>query len=242
MGELAGVVPPSSPSPPMIAVKDLPPAPDAVRPRRALLSVFDKTGLVDFARGLARHGVALVSTGGTAAALRDAGLDVDDVGELTGYPEVLGGRVKTLHPAVHGGILYQRNDPSDAATVEANGMIPFDMVVVNLYPFAEATASADVTDALAAENIDIGGPAMLRAAAKNFAHVAAVSDASEYAAVLDALDASGGSLPLALRRALAGRTFARTSAYDAAIAAYFGRGEDDETTDDRRRTTGGEWG
>ncbi len=207
----------------MIAVKDLPPAPDAVRPRRALLSVFDKTGLVNFARGLARHGVALVSTGGTAAALRAAGLDVDEVGELTGYPEVLGGRVKTLHPAVHGGILYQRNDAGDAATVEANGMVPIDLVVVNLYPFAEAVATPDVTDALAAENVDIGGPAMLRAAAKNFAHVAAVSDPSEYAAVLDALNASSGTLPLALRRALAGRTFARTSAYDAAIAAYFAR-------------------
>ena len=209
----------------MIAVKNLPPPSDRSPVRRALLSVFDKTGLVALAEGLARHGVELVSTGGSAKTLRDAGLDVTDVSAVTGAPEILGGRVKTLHPAVHGGILYQRNDPEDVQAVADHGLVPFDLVVVNLYPFADAVAATDATDAVAAENVDIGGPAMTRAAAKNFAHVAVLTDPAQYGAVLDELDAHAGTLGLATRRRLAADAFARTAAYDAAIAAYFAEGQ-----------------
>ena len=225
----------------MIPTRDLPPPPDRAPVRRALLSVSDKTGLADFARRLAGLGVALVSTGGTAAALREAGLDVTDVAEATGFPEILGGRVKSLHPAIHGGILARRTDPADAADLAAHGIGEIDLVVVNLYPFAEATARPDVTDALAAENVDIGGPGMLRAAAKNFAFVAAVAAPADYAAVADELDANGATLGLATRRRLAGAAFAHTAAYDAAIAAYFaGTGDaaampDDAAMPDRLR-------
>lgn len=212
----------------MIAVKNLPPPADRSPVRRALLSVFDKTGLVALAEGLARHGVELVSTGGSAQALRDAGLDVTDVSAATGAPEILGGRVKTLHPVVHGGILYQRNDPDDVQAVADHGLVPLDLVVVNLYPFEQAVSAPDVTDTVAAENIDIGGPAMTRAAAKNFAHVAVLTDPVQYAAVLDELDAHSGTLGLATRRRLAADAFARTAAYDAAIAAYFAEAGKDE--------------
>ncbi len=205
----------------MISVQSLPPPPDRAPVRRALLSVSDKTGLVPFAERLAALGISLLSTGGTAAALRAAGLSVTDVAEATGFPEILGGRVKSLHPAVHGGILAQRTSQSDAADLTAHGIEPIDLVVVNLYPFAEAVARPDVDDALAAENVDIGGPGMLRAAAKNFAFVAAVADPADYAALADELESNGGALGLATRRRLAGDAFARTAAYDAAIAAYF---------------------
>ena len=205
----------------MIALQNLPAPADRYPVRRALLSVSDKTGLAGFAARLAAHGVALVSTGGTAAALRAAGLDVADVSDVTGFPEILGGRVKSLHPAVHGGILAQRTSPSDAADLDAHGIETIDLVVVNLYPFAEAVAAEGVTDALAAENVDIGGPGMLRAAAKNFAFVAAVAHPADYAAVADELDAHGGTLGRATRRRLAGAAFAHTAAYDAAIAAFF---------------------
>jgi len=211
----------------VISVPDLPPPPDLARVRRALLSVSDKTGLADFARRLADHGVELLSTGGTAAALRDAGLAVTDVASVTGAPEILGGRVKSLHPAVHGGILARRTSADDAADLAAHGIGEIDLVAVNLYPFREATAggaAAGVTDAVAAENIDIGGPAMLRAAAKNFAFVAAICRPSDYAAVADELDATGGSLSLATRRRLAGDAFAHTADYDAAIAGFLGEG------------------
>ena len=147
-----------------------------------------------------------------------------DVSDLTGAPEMLGGRVKTLHPVVHGGILYRRNDPDDVAAVAEHRLAPFDLVAVNLYPFADAVAS-NATDAVAAENIDIGGPAMARAAAKNFAHVAVLTSPADYAAAIAELDAHGGTLGLATRRRLAHAAFARTAAYDAAIAAYFGQGD-----------------
>ncbi len=212
----------------MIPVADLPPAPDRAAVRRALLSVSDKTGLVPFAARLAARGVELLSTGGTAAALRAAGLAVTDVSAVTGFPEILGGRVKSLHPAVHGGILARRTSADDDADLAAHGFASIDLVAVNLYPFREATAGgadAGVTDALAAENVDIGGPAMLRAAAKNFAFVAAVVDPADYAAVADELDAHDGALGLATRRRLAGAAFAHTADYDRAVAAFFAGGD-----------------
>ena len=204
----------------MIPTKDLPPPADRQSPRRALLSVSDKTGLVPFARRLAAHGVALLSTGGTARALREAGLEVTDVAEATGFPEILDGRVKTLHPRVHGGILARRQDPEDMATLGTHDIGAIDIVVVNLYPFREAVAGG-ADDALAAENVDIGGPSMLRAAAKNFGSVAAVVDPADYGAVADEMDAEGGTLGLATRRRLATAAFRHTADYDAAIAAYF---------------------
>jgi phosphoribosylaminoimidazolecarboxamide formyltransferase / IMP cyclohydrolase len=178
--------------------------------QRALLSVSDKTGLIDFARGLAALGVELLSTGGTAAALRDAGLAVVDVSTFTGHPEILDGRVKTLHPKVHGGILQRRANPADMATCAQLGLPPIDLVCVNLYPFEQSPSI---------ENIDIGGPSMLRSAAKNHADVIVLTDPADYAPVLAALQA-GGDLPIERRHALARKVFARTSAYDAAISAW----------------------
>ncbi|MDX1546532.1 MAG: bifunctional phosphoribosylaminoimidazolecarboxamide formyltransferase/IMP cyclohydrolase [Rhodothermales bacterium] len=212
----------------MIEVKDLPPPPDAVRVRRALLSVFDKTGLVDFARRLAAQGVALVSSGGTARALREAGLAVEDVADVTGFPEILGGRVKTLHPTIHGGLLARRTDDADAVELAEHGIAPIDLVVVNLYPFEQTVARADVTEAEAVENIDIGGPAMLRAAAKNFFFVGVVTDPADYDAMAEELESSGGHLAMATRRRLAHAAFAQSAAYDAAVTRYLARGEDEE--------------
>jgi phosphoribosylaminoimidazolecarboxamide formyltransferase/IMP cyclohydrolase len=186
--------------------------------RRALLSVTDKTGLVEFAEVLAAAGVELVSTGGTAKALRDAGLTVKDVSELTGFPEMLDGRVKTLHPGVHGGILHRRDLPEHVAAVEAHGIAPIDMVVVNLYAFEKTAAKPGVTTAEMIENIDIGGPSMLRSAAKNFADVAVVTSAADYPALTEELAANGGQLSLETRWRLARATFATTAAYDSAIA------------------------
>ena len=205
----------------MIQTKDLPAPPDRAPVRRALLSVSDKAGLAAFGRRLHALGVELLSTGGTAQALRDAGLPVRDVAEVTGFPEILGGRVKSLHPRVHGGILARQTDPDDRAELAEHGIGAIGLVAVNLYPFREATARPDVTDALAAENVDIGGPAMLRAAAKNFAFVAAVVDPADYDAVADELESNDGTLGLATRRRLAGAAFAHTADYDAAISAYF---------------------
>ena len=210
----------------MIPQKDLPPVDDRRRLRRALLSVSDKAGLADFGRRLAAHGVELLSTGGTARTLREAGLDVTDVSRVTGFPEILDGRVKTLHPKIHGGILARSNDPDDADALAEHGIDPIDLVAVNLYPFREAIAREDVTDALAAENVDIGGPAMLRAAAKNFGSVAAVVDPADYGAVADELDRHGGTLGLATRRRLAAAAFRHTADYDAAVAGYFAGGGD----------------
>ena len=190
--------------------------------KRALLSVADKTGLVPFARGLVELGWALVSTGGTARALAAAGLPVQTVESLTGFPEILGGRVKTLHPIVHGGILARR-EPAHMAELAAHGIEAIDLVAVNLYPFEATVARPNVTLAEAIEEIDIGGVALLRAAAKNHSAVLVVSDPSQYEAVLEALRA--GEVPETTRRHLATTAFQRTAAYDAAIAAFLAQAE-----------------
>ena len=189
--------------------------------RRALVSVFDKSGLDELARGLASAGVDLVSTGSTAATIRSAGVDVTDVSAVTGFPEVLDGRVKTLHPAVHAGILADRAKPSHLATLALHGIEPFDLVVANLYPFAATVARGDVGDDEVIEMIDVGGPTMVRAAAKNHAAVAVVVDPADYPALLDA--AAGGGFDLAARRGLAAKAFAHTAAYDAQVAHWFER-------------------
>jgi phosphoribosylaminoimidazolecarboxamide formyltransferase/IMP cyclohydrolase len=190
------------------------------RIERALLSVSDKTGLVDFARALAGRGVELVSTGGTAKALTDAGLTVIDVAELTGSPEMMDGRVKTLHPKVHGGLLAIRANAEHAKAMKRHGIRPIDLLVVNLYPF-EQTVAQGADDEACVENIDIGGPAMIRAAAKNHADVAVVVEAADYAAVLAELAAHDGATTLGLRKKLAAKAYARTAAYDAAISNWF---------------------
>src|SRR6185437_9190236 len=187
--------------------------------RRALLSVSDKTGLVPFAQTLAKAGVELVSTGGTAKALRDAGLTVKDISEHTGFPEMLDGRVKTLHPEVHGGLLYIRGNQTHEAAVRAHGISPIDLVVVNLYPFEATVAKPNVSLHDAIENIDIGGPSMLRSAAKNHDSVTVIVDPADYVEVAKQISESGQTT-LALRRKLAAKVFARTSAYDGAIAAH----------------------
>lgn len=213
----------------MIHVKDLPAPDDRYPIRRALLSVFDKTGLADFARRLHAQGVELVSTGGSARAIAAAGLPVTEVSSLTGYPEILSGRVKTLHPAVHGGLLARRTDAEDLQQLDELGIPPIDLVVVNLYPFADAVAEADVTDAVAIENIDIGGPTMIRAAAKNFFFLGVVTAPSDYEAVADELAHEGG-LCMATRRRLAHEAFEHTARYDRMIADYFARASQDEAT------------
>ena len=186
--------------------------------RRALLSVTDKSGLASFAHGLAAHGVELVSTGGTARALREAGLAVRDIDELTGFPEMLDGRVKTLHPKVHGGILHRRDLPEHVRAVGENDIVPIDMVVVNLYAFEKTAARAGTRFGELIENIDIGGPSLLRSAAKNFEDVAVVTSPGDYEALVGELAANGGSLGRATRWRLARRAFATTAAYDVAIA------------------------
>ncbi|RMH14640.1 MAG: bifunctional phosphoribosylaminoimidazolecarboxamide formyltransferase/IMP cyclohydrolase PurH [Planctomycetota bacterium] len=197
--------------------------PDLVQVRKALLSVSDKTDLVPFARSLAAHGVQLLSTGGTARALREAGLDVTPIEELTGFPEMLDGRVKTLHPAVHGGILALRDNDEHAQALKAHGICEIDLVCVNLYPFERTVANPEATTEQAVEQIDIGGPSMIRSAAKNAAWVAVVTSPSQYDQVVKELDANSGSTSFVLRARLAADAFARTSAYDAAISAYFHR-------------------
>jgi phosphoribosylaminoimidazolecarboxamide formyltransferase/IMP cyclohydrolase len=190
------------------------------RVTRALLSVSDKTGLAEFARALAIHGVELVSTGGTAKAIAEAGLKVKDVSELTGFPEMMDGRVKTLHPKVHGGLLAIRDKADHAASMKTHGIAQIDLLVVNLYPF-ETTVGKGADFETCIENIDIGGPAMIRAAAKNHDDVAVVVEASDYQAVLDELKANQGATTLWLRRQLAAKAYARTAAYDAAISNWF---------------------
>jgi phosphoribosylaminoimidazolecarboxamide formyltransferase/IMP cyclohydrolase len=190
------------------------------RVTRALLSVSDKTGLAEFARILADYGIELVSTGGTAKALKDAGLRVLDVAELTGFPEMMDGRVKTLHPKVHGGLLAIRQHPAHAQAMAAHGIRPIDLLVVNLYPF-EATVARDAAFDECIENIDIGGPAMIRAAAKNHADVAVVVEPADYGTVLAELAQHAGSTTLALRKKLAAKAYARTATYDAAISNWF---------------------
>ena len=188
--------------------------------RQALLSLSDKRGALEFARGLAAQGVTLLSTGGTAKLLRDAGLAVTEIGDYTGFPEMLDGRVKTLHPKVHGGILARRDLPEHLATIAEHGIPTIDLVCVNLYPFRETVAKPGVTLADAIENIDIGGPAMVRSSAKNYAGVAVVTDPEDYSALLAEMLANAGALTLATRFALAKKAFTHTARYDAAIANW----------------------
>jgi len=190
------------------------------RVSRALISVSDKSGLVEFARALAAQGIELISTGGTRKALADAGLPVREVSELTGFPEMMDGRVKTLHPKIHGGLLAIRDNADHAAAMRSHGIAPIDLLVVSLYPF-EATVAKGADFETCIENIDIGGPAMIRAAAKNHAEVAVVVDPSDYAVVLAELRQHGGATTLALRRKLATKAYARTGVYDAAISNWF---------------------
>jgi phosphoribosylaminoimidazolecarboxamide formyltransferase/IMP cyclohydrolase len=193
---------------------------DLVPVRRALLSVSDKAGLADLAAALGRHGVELVSTGGTAKALRDAGHTVLDVADLTGFPEMMDGRVKTLHPTVHGGILAVRDDAAHVAAMDAHSIGGIDLVVVNLYPFAATVAKGAPREEII-ENIDIGGPAMVRSAAKNHAFVGIVTEPQDYAALIEELDANDGATTLALRKRLAATAFAHTATYDGMIAQWF---------------------
>jgi phosphoribosylaminoimidazolecarboxamide formyltransferase / IMP cyclohydrolase len=192
------------------------------RVTRALLSVSDKTGLIEFARALALHGAELVSTGGTAKAIAEAGLRVKDVSELTGFPEMMDGRVKTLHPKVHGGLLAIRGKADHTSAMTAHGIAQIDLLIVNLYPF-EATVDKGADFETCIENIDIGGPAMIRAAAKNHNDVAVVVDVRDYQDLLDELKANQGATTLWLRRRLAATAYARTAAYDAAISNWFAR-------------------
>jgi phosphoribosylaminoimidazolecarboxamide formyltransferase/IMP cyclohydrolase len=189
------------------------------RIHRAILSATDKTGLVDFARKLTTLKVELISTGGTAAMLREAGIPVRDISELTGFPEMMDGRVKTLHPRVHGGILHVRNNPAHVAAAKEHGIQPIDMVVVNLYEFEKTAARPGVHFDELIENIDIGGPSMIRSAAKNFRDVAIVTSPADYAAIAEEMTAAAGELSLATRWRLAQRAFATTAAYDSAIAS-----------------------
>ena len=196
------------------------PAPDLVSVSRALISVSDKTGLIDFVRTLTKHGVEIVSTGGTRKAIAEAGIAVTDVSEVTGFPEIMDGRVKTLHPLVHGGLLAVRGDQEHQQAMHDHGIRPFDLVVINLYPFEEVRrAGGDY--AATVENIDIGGPAMVRASAKNHAYVGIVTDPADYPLVLEALEENTGSLSYQFRQKLAAKAFARTAAYDAAISGWF---------------------
>jgi len=192
--------------------------------RRALLSVTDKTGLVDFARGLHQHGVELLSTGGTAKVLREAGLPVKDVSEHTGFPEMLDGRVKTLHPMVHGGLLFRRDLPAHVEQAAAHGIEPIDLVVVNLYAFSATVAREGVTREQAIENIDIGGPSMLRSAAKNHDAVTVACHPADYPVILEEMTANDGATTLELRSRLAAKVFDVTASYDRAIADYLGAG------------------
>jgi len=220
----------------MPAAPDFPAAPDRAPIRRALISVSDKTGLVDAAKALAAMGVELVSTGGTRKAIADAGLPVKDIAELTGFPEMMDGRVKTLHPVVHGGLLGVRDAPEHKAAMEAHGIGGIDLVYVNLYPF-EQTVAGGADYANAVENIDIGGPAMIRSAAKNHGYVAVCTEIADLQEVLAELQAEG-STGLELRKQLAARAYARTAAYDAAISSWFAKELGDEAP--RRRAFAGE--
>ncbi|MEZ5871413.1 MAG: bifunctional phosphoribosylaminoimidazolecarboxamide formyltransferase/IMP cyclohydrolase [Nitratireductor sp.] len=196
------------------------PAPDQVRIRRALISVSDKNGLLEFASALRAMDIDILSTGGTASALQAAGIAVRDVSQVTGFPEIMDGRVKTLHPSIHGGILAIRDDAEHVEAMAQHAISPIDLVVVNLYPFEEVAASgAGYADSV--ENIDIGGPAMIRAAAKNHAYVTIATDPADYAEIISALRDGDGLVPLALRKELAARAYGRTTAYDAAISGWF---------------------
>ncbi len=202
-----------------------------IKIKRALLSVSDKSGLAELAAALGRHGVEIVSTGGTAKALREAGLDVKDVSELTGFPEMMDGRVKTLHPVVHGGLLAVRDNPEHVAAMDAHGIGAIDLVVVNLYPFAATVAKGAARDEII-ENIDIGGPSMVRSAAKNHASVAIVTDPGDYAELIAAMDANGGATHYDFRRRLAAKAYAATATYDAMISQWFALTDQGQTFPD----------
>jgi phosphoribosylaminoimidazolecarboxamide formyltransferase/IMP cyclohydrolase len=203
----------------------------SARIQRALLSVTDKTGLVEFARKLSALGIELVSTGGTAKLLRESGIPVKDISELTGFPEMLDGRVKTLHPKVHGGILHRRADPKHIAAVAEHGIAPIDMVVVNLYAFEKTAAKPGVAFEELIENIDIGGPSMIRSAAKNFHDVAVVTSPADYDAIAEELSRSAATLSHSTKWRLAQKAFATTAAYDSAIASTLERISADFSTD-----------
>ncbi len=208
-----------------------------VRIRRALLSVSDKSGLGELGAALARHGVELVSTGGTAKALRDAGLAVMDISELTGFPEMMDGRVKTLHPKVHGGLLAVRDNPEHVAAMDAHGIGAIDLVVVNLYPFAQTVAKGASRDEII-ENIDIGGPSMVRSAAKNHASVAIVTDPADYPELILAMDSRQGATDYDFRRRLAAKAYAATATYDAMISQWFAFADQQQTFPDVLALTG----
>src|SRR5499426_3839273 len=188
--------------------------------KRALISVSDKTGLIEHAKALSGLGAALVSTGGTHKAIADAGLKVDDVSSVTGFPEMMDGRVKTLHPKIHGGLLALRDEPSHRRAMEQHGIAPIDLVAVNLYPFEQTVAREGCERAEAIENIDIGGPSMVRSAAKNHRFVTVVTDPADYGRVLDEMQENGGATSEQLRRELAQKAFALTARYDAAISRW----------------------
>ncbi len=198
-----------------------------IRVRRALISVSDKTGVADFAKSLAALGVEILSTGGTATALREAGLEVTDVAEFTGQEEILDGRVKTLHPRLHAAILARRDDPEHMAVLEREGIVPIDVVCVNLYPFEQTVAGRDVSPEVAIENIDIGGPTMIRAAAKNHEGVAVIVKPESYDAVCAELEETGGEVSASTRHWLANEAFAQTARYDAAISRWFSTSYED---------------
>ncbi len=204
--------------------------------QRALISVSDKAGLIPFAQTLAQAGIEIISTGGTAKALRDAGLTVKDISEHTGFPEMLDGRVKTLHPKVHGGLLYIRGNATHEAAVKEHGITPIDLVVVNLYPFEATVAKmqrVSLHDAI--ENIDIGGPSMLRSAAKNHDSVTVIVDPADYAEVAKQISESGNTT-LELRRKLCAKVYARTAAYDGAIAAHLQKSATSLSSADKTET------
>jgi len=191
--------------------------------RRAIISVSDKKGVVDFARELSAMGVEILSTGGTAKSLRDAGIPVIEVSAYTGFPEMLDGRLKTLHPKIHGGLLSRRSNPKDMEDIKKQGIGLIDMVVVNLYPFEQTIARPDVTFDEAIENIDIGGPTMLRAASKNFRDVAVVADPDDYPRIIAEMKSLKGDVSENTKFALAKKVFAHTARYDGAIAEYLGK-------------------
>src|SRR5437773_4304023 len=194
------------------------------RIKRALISVSDKTGLIEFARSLAAFDIEIISTGGTASALRENGIDVTDVSSITGFPEMMDGRVKTLHPKIHGALLAVRDDTDHIASMNEHGIEPIDLVVVNLYPFKETIAKAGISLEEAVENIDIGGPAMIRSAAKNWRDVAVVTDARLYDYIIHQMWQCDGCLSLETRQCLATIAYLLTSSYDSSISAYIGQG------------------
>src|SRR5688500_15441688 len=196
---------------------------DLKKVRRALISLSDKSGAVDFARSLAEMGVSILSTGGTASTLRDAGIEVTDVSEVPGFPEMMDGRVKTLHPKIHGALLALRDNPVHVASMKEHSIAPIDMVVINLYPFEQTIAKDGVMLEEAVENIDIGGPAMIRSASKNWRDVAVVTDPDLYDGLIKEMEASAGSLSLETRQRLAVLAYTRTASYDLAISSYLAK-------------------